>query len=274
MAFIMEKSLSDNSVYWESFYARYRFPSMKELGFSNVKRAELEIVGQPTILNGLRELINDFWAEYSAATPGAKRNPKYGVTGTESIEYVDGVLKVRAFQMDYATTVFSSDRRGEHYTYLLTESERNFLQNKLATLGVIGITQNHSGNYLIGTKAGTRITGGLKEPLPMGMIDPHKTPNGFDPFMSGLLNELNEETGLYLRDVEEIKPTHFSIGMSYGDFALISDVKLRPGAEEHVKISQEHTDATFMAPDEIRSLSRYVMNPVLVGSLTAKGVYE
>ncbi|MBI2151828.1 hypothetical protein HYU21_03835 [Candidatus Woesearchaeota archaeon] len=270
----MEQRLLNNPEYWDNFYARYSFPSFEELGFNNVKRTELEIVEQPRILNNLHSLINDFWADYSMTTPGAKRNLKYGVMGTESIENVDGVLKVRAFEMDYATTVFSSDRRGEHYTSLLTQSEQGFLQNKLATLGVIGITQDHAGRYLVGTKAGTRITGGLKEPLPMGMIDLHKTPNGFDPFMSGLLNELHEETGLYLRNVAEIRPTHFSIGMNYGDFALISDVKLRQGAEEFVKISNEHSYIAFLSKEEIKQVNKYEMNPVLVGSLTAKGVYE
>ncbi|MBS3123681.1 hypothetical protein J4437_03510 [Candidatus Woesearchaeota archaeon] len=194
----MEQRLLNNQEYWDNFYARYNFPSFEELGFTNIKRTELDIVEPPAVLYGLKNLIDDFWEEYSAVTSSATRKQKFGVTGTDSIENINGVLKIRAFQMDHATTVFSGDRRGEKYTTLLTTSQREFLQTKLATLGVIGITQDYAGRYLVGTKAGTRITGGLKEPLPMGMVDPHKMPVGFDPFISGLLNELNEETGLYL----------------------------------------------------------------------------
>ncbi|MBS3123679.1 hypothetical protein J4437_03500 [Candidatus Woesearchaeota archaeon] len=61
--------------------------------------------------------------------------------------------------------------------------------------------------------------------------------------------------------------------MSYGDFALISDLKLRPGAEEFVKISNEHSDIAFLSREEIKQLNKYEMNPVLVGSLSAKGIY-
>lgn len=269
----MGKRLLNDSAYWDSFYAQYKFPSLKELGFTGFKRVEVEVVEPPVVLKDLQSLINDFWGEFVADNPGAKRNPKFGVTGVESVEVAERALKVRAFEMDYATIVFGSDRRGEKYDSQLTAEQRHFLQTQLATLGIIGITKDQNGRYLIGTKAGTRVTGGLKEPLPMGMVDPNKTPTGFDPFMSGLLNELNEETGLYLRHLDRIEPTHFSIGMGYEDFALIFDLKLRPGAEELVKISSEHSEAAFMDRQRVGQLNKYEMNPVLVGSLSAKGIY-
>ncbi|MBI2665956.1 hypothetical protein HYX12_05010 [Candidatus Woesearchaeota archaeon] len=286
-----EQRLFDNPNYLRQFAQMYSFPTLEELGFAGCSSAKVEVEAAPKKLREMQGVIADFWGGYEADLKARGQSPtndpKYGTLGLPGVRREHGVLEhgvliVNVFESDYATTVFSGPRRGEEWTSRLSADQLKFLEG-IATLGVVNVIYDSvrgdhiedNSKILLGIKAGTRITGGLWESLGTGLVDPHTLNRYEDPFRGATRHELLEETGLSLdHDVDRLTPFGFSIGMSYGEFSLVSTVDLVSRASEKVVISAEHDYGAFLSSPEIDKIPVTRMNPVTAGVLRKLNLYH
>ncbi|MDP3989948.1 MAG: NUDIX domain-containing protein [archaeon] len=175
---------------------------------------------------------------------------------------------IRPFLSDWATFQFKRFAVNNITLYSISDSELLFLQKNLYVPGAASLCQDHLGNSLVGLKAGERFTGGLYELVPQGLLDPSET------FENALERELLEETGLSFNNLDCNQPTHMCWGEAYGDFMVVSRLRIKSGEEDKIQLSEEHDSLAFKTPDEIQSLNRYLLNPVSVHILESAGLRD
>ena len=263
----MSNKWKDSPELWKGIYDSNTTSRIGDLGFGTFERTIVEVRREiPEELKGISSLVEGFWNEFSASRPAGSKptnDPKYGITGMNDVSIDGKNLILNVFECGYADIRFKNSR-DKRYDEKLTPKQREFLNN-LLVLGVVGYVQSDS-RYLFGVRSDAGPRGGLVETVPQGLVDLLKDKSE-DIFYSALARELKEETCLDMaEDISDKTITHLQVGPKFGDFAVISRLRLKSGREEKVRESREHTKLYFgkLSTDDFKDDKKYAFNPVTV----------
>jgi len=103
----MVEPLINNPGLWDNIHQGYTFHALDELGFSGTESVRMEIREHPQVLRDLKTVVEDFWAKYTEANPGAWNDPKYMVRGLSDVTKDNSTIVVRPLLVDYALIVFA-----------------------------------------------------------------------------------------------------------------------------------------------------------------------
>ncbi len=295
---MVQEPLFRNPQAWEKFVTKYDYPLLSEIGLDGIKEVHVDIVDTPKSITALYQqvdtefealraarrvqLIAQGWSGDALEKKLPFSGPSYGViaefdrsTGMiRGVERKGDTMVVRAFHTNYATRQFA----GIPENRAMVDSTTAYDLAHLAVLGSCSLTRSYEARILFGTKHRPgEIIDKFEELVPQGLsiiYDDPNTDGGI--FYKTLLREIEGETTLTEADLAATRPFMMEIGPSWGDFALVYDVRLKEEADARARIGREdeHSAFTWRTAIQVAELNKYDLNPTSFHILQRAGLHK